>query len=74
MPMLEYPFNNLYPFCFIGEYENGKTLFSVGDSEEECIENLGNEQEEFGKLVFYSAYHGNGYVDGEYIGEDEGDD
>ena len=70
--MFEYPFDVFHPFCLIGEYEDGEIVLACGDSAEECFETLWNKQyKELGKLITCEGYQGNGYVNGEYVGETE---
>lgn len=57
----------LYPYVFYGKYANGTYRLAKGNSEQECLEQLGNWQDKYGKLLSYSGINDENYVDGECV-------
>lgn len=57
----------LFPYYFCGKYENGGTRLASGNSEQECVEKLGNWQDKCGELVEYWGITDENYVDGELV-------
>jgi hypothetical protein len=57
-----------YPFCFYAEYEDGRSRFISGNSEEECICSIVHYEPKRGKCTYYTGVNDDDYVDGEYVG------
>lgn len=59
----------LYPWCVVGEYEDGTRIEMGGNSFGECIGRLCDREPKYGRLVWYGGLNDwdLGYVDGERI-------
>lgn len=65
----------LTPWKMVGRFADltGEVVEEItvsGVNEEDCMWKLCHLQEEYGKLVWYSGYCDEDYVDGEYIGRE----
>lgn len=57
-----------YPFCYYAEFEDGKSRYISGYSEEECISSIPDYEFRHGKCTYYTGVNDDDYVDGEYVG------
>lgn len=57
----------------VGRYADDEEIYVDGYSEEDCVCQLIDLQKDHGELEWYSGVNGDGYIDGEYVGEDEDD-
>lgn len=60
----------LTPWKMYAEYTDGAELYFYGNSEEECIQEIADRQEEHGECTMYTGVNDEDYVDGEYVGRD----
>lgn len=58
------------PWKMVADYEDGERLYSYGNSEEDCMEELLEQMEQHGNCTWYSGCSDEDYVDGEYIGRE----
>ena len=60
----------LYPWKMVGSYEDDYSSDVGGENEHDCIYKLIILQKFHGKLVWYSGFCDEDYVNGEYVGRE----
>lgn len=58
------------PWKMVADYEDEERLYFHGNSEEDCIGEILEQEEKHGKCIWYSGYTDEDYEAGEYIGRD----
>lgn len=58
------------PWKMVADYEDGERLYFYGDSEDDCMVEISEQEERYGKCTWYSGYSDEDYEAGEYIGRD----
>lgn len=58
------------PWKIVADYEDGERLYFHGNSEEDCMEEVSEQEDRHGKCTWYLGCSDEDYEAGEYIGRD----
>lgn len=59
-----------WKFKFYAEYEDGSSFYFYGNSEEQCVQEIADSMENFGKCTYYTGVNDEDRVDGEWVGRE----